>query len=130
MNNKIIKRYKSNINRARFSLYLVAIIATLATLVQFMDIAYLHNLEIAIMLFYPISFAILGFLSHQYPSVAFLLGAIQTMFFLLLNLINLNFIGFFFFTIVGAIIVYGFLSSLKLKRKIIHDDDILDSELF
>jgi len=130
MNDKLIKRYKSNINRARFSLYLIAIIATLATLAQFMDIAYLHNLEIVIMLFYPVSFAVLGFFSHRFPSVAFLLGAIQTLFFLLLNLINLNFIGFFFFTIVGTIIIYGFFSSLKIKRVVNHDDDILDSELF
>ena len=130
MDEKLIRKYNSSINRARFCLYLVAIISALAVFSQFVEISYLSTLEIAIMVFYPISFAILGFLSHHYPSVAFLLGTIQTAFFLLLNLINLNLLGFFFFAIIGTIVISGFLSSLKFKQKVIKDDDILDSELF
>ena len=130
MDHLLVKKYNENIIRARFTLYMVAVIMAIALFVQFVDIFYARPFELMILLVVPFFIAILGLLSNRYPSVAFLIGLILIGFFLLLSILNFSLIGFFFFFFAGTSLAYGFWSASKISMEQLNDDNILDNDFF
>ena len=130
MDKLIAKKYQENIIRARFTLYMVAIIMAIVLFIQFIEIVFVRPSELIFLLVVPLTMAILGLTSNKYPSVAFMIGLILIGFFLFISIINYNLIGSFFFFFAGISIAYGFWSASKLKVTPQRDDNILDNEFF